>query len=83
MKYFIKQIIALYSDEKSYFSKKRVESGISFFLGQLGMLLFLFTNYTTMQTSDILLWATLEFTVSGYILTHIQNEKEKTSNNPI
>jgi len=36
-----------------------------------------------MQTSDILLWATLEFTVSGYILTHIQNEKEKTSNNPI
>ena len=76
MKYF-KELIAIYSDEPSYFSKKRVESGISFFLGELGMVIFFITHYSVMTISEVLMWATLQFTISGYVLNHIQKEKEK------
>ena len=65
----------MYSEKKSFLSKKRVESGLAFGIGQLGMIMFLIINYDTILISEVLMWATLEFTVSGYMLTHIQKEK--------
>ena len=41
IKWAISEISKLYSDEKSYFSKKRVESGIGFIIAQWGMIYFL------------------------------------------
>ena len=80
MKY-LKELIAVYSDEPSYFSKKRLESGVSFLLGQLGMVSYIIANYSVMSVSEVLMWATLQFTISGYVMTHIQ--KEKQNNKPI
>jgi hypothetical protein len=37
IKFLIKELVKLYSNEPSYFSKKRVESGIAFIVGQWGM----------------------------------------------
>lgn len=76
IKWFITEIGNLYSGKKAYFSKKRVESGIAFIIGQWGMIYFLIGNHNTMTASDIVLWAGVEFAISGYMVTHIQREKK-------
>lgn len=76
IKWFIKEIGNLYTGKDSFFSKKRVESGIAFAVGQWGMIYFLLQNLQTMSTSDIVLWAGVEFAISGYMLNQIQKEKQ-------
>jgi hypothetical protein len=70
----------LYSNEPSYFSKKRVESGIAFIVGQWGMIYFLTQNIDKLTTSDIALWAGVEFAIAGYIINQIQKEKKVEDN---
>lgn len=74
MNYF-KELIKIYSNEKGYFSKKRIESSIAFVIGQIGMISYLFTNLATMQISDISIWAGIEFTIAGWVINQIQKEK--------
>jgi hypothetical protein len=76
IKFLIKELIKLYSNEPSYFSKKRVESGIAFIVGQWGMIYFLVKNIDKLTTSDIALWAGVEFAIAGYIINQIQKEKK-------
>ena len=80
IKWLIKELIKQYSNDKSYFSKKRVESGIAFVIGQFGMVYFLIINIEKLTSSDITLWAGVEFAIAGYMLNHIQKEK-KTGDN--
>lgn len=74
--WFFKEIMRMYSNEESYFSKKRVESGIAFLIGQFGMIYFLTQNIDLMSSSDLAIWAGIEFTTSGYLINHIQKEKQ-------
>lgn len=74
--WFFSEIMKLYSNQGSYFSKKRVESGIAFLVGQWGMIYFLNKNIEAVTASDIILWAGVEFAISGYMITHIQKEKK-------
>ena len=76
IKRLIKELIKLYSNESSYFSKKRVESGIAFLIGQWGMIYFLIININKLTSSDMFIWAGIEFAISGYILNQIQKEKK-------
>ena len=76
IKFLIKELIKLYSNEPSYFSKKRVESGIAFIVGQFGMIYFLVINIGKLTASDIVLWAGIEFAIAGYIVNQIQKEKK-------
>jgi len=76
IKFLIKELVKLYSNEPSYFSKKRVESGIAFIVGQWGMIYFLVKNIDKLTTSDIALWAGVEFAIAGYIINQIQKEKK-------
>jgi hypothetical protein len=76
LKWIIKELIKLYSDEKSFFSKKRVESGIAVIVGQWGMIYFLLINIDKLTASDIALWASVEFAIAGYIVNQIQKEKK-------
>jgi hypothetical protein len=76
VKWLIKELINLYSNSSSYFSKKRIESGIAFLVGQWGMIYFLTKNIDKLTTSDITLWAGLEFAIAGYIVSQIQKEKK-------
>jgi hypothetical protein len=76
IKLLIKELVKLYSNESSYFSKKRVESGIAFIVGQFGMIYFLVINIDKLTTSDIALWAGIEFAIAGYIVNQIQKEKK-------
>ena len=76
IKWFIKVIMNLYSGVPSYFSKKRIESGIAFVIGQWGMIYFMIQNIDKLTASDAVLWAGVEFAISGYMLNQIQKEKK-------
>lgn len=76
IKWFISEIGKIYSNEDSYFSKKRIESGIAFIIGQWGMIYFLVKNITTMTTSDVAIWSGVEFALAGYMISQIQKEKK-------
>lgn len=77
IQWFIKEVGKIYSTENSYFSKKRIESGIAFVIGQWGMVYFLLQNINVMSTSDLAIWAGIQFTIAGYLVNHIQKEKTK------
>jgi hypothetical protein len=76
IKWFIREIGEMYSSRKSYFSKKRIESGIAFIVAQWGMIFFLLEKHSDMTSSDLAIWAGIEFAVSGYIVNQIQKEKK-------
>lgn len=79
IKWLISELIKMYSSENSFFSKKRVESGIAFIIAQGGMILFLVEHYPVLSIGEFMLWAGGEFAVAGYILNKI--EKNKTNTN--
>ena len=76
IKWFIREIGSLYSGKSSYFSKKRIESGIAFIVGQWGMIYFLLHNNAALTASDIVLWSGVEFAIAGYMVNQIQKEKQ-------
>jgi hypothetical protein len=76
IKWFISEIGKMYSSKDSYFSKKRIESGIAFAISQWGMIEFLVKKIDTMTSSDIAIWAGIEFAVAGYMVSQIQKEKK-------
>jgi hypothetical protein len=76
LKWLKTEILNMYSAKPSFFSKKRVESGIAFLIGQWGMVFFLLEKHTIMTASDLAIWAGIEFAISGYMLNQIQKEKK-------
>ena len=83
VKWFFSELIAMYSGKSSYFSKKRIESGVAFIIAQWGMIFFLLEKHATLSMGEFLLWAAAEFAVSGYIINKIQQEKKKESETPV
>jgi hypothetical protein len=77
IKWFIVELGNMYSATKSYFSKKRIESGLAFGIAQWGMIYFLTEHHSKLTMGEFLLWAAAEFAVSGYIINQIQKEKKE------
>jgi hypothetical protein len=75
IKWAVREIVNMYSSQASFFSKKRIESGIAFAIGQFGMIFFLLKRYQSLSMSDFLIWAGIEFAVAGYMINQIQKEK--------
>jgi hypothetical protein len=73
----------MYSAQPSFFSKKRVESGIAFIIAQWGMIFFLIKSYSTITMTETVVWATTEFAIAGYILKQIQKEKQTDTDQTI
>jgi hypothetical protein len=78
-KWLIKEVALIYSSGRSFFSKKRVESGAAFIIAQWGMIFFLIKKYQTLSMTDFLLWASVEFAVSGYLIHKIEQSKKLDS----
>jgi hypothetical protein len=78
IKWFFTELVNMYSNNPSFFSKKRVESGIAFFISQWGMVHWLSAKYNIMTTSDFAMWAGIELAAAGYIINQIQKEKKET-----
>ena len=79
IKWVITEVVNIYSNKDSYFSKKRIESGIAFIIAQWGMITFLLHKMDTLSMGEFLLWAAAEFAVSGYIINKIEKEKQAGS----
>lgn len=75
-KWFIREIGKIYSPKNSIFSKKRIESGVAFAIAQWGMIFFLLEKHSKLSMTDLLMWAGVEFAISGYIIHQIQMEKK-------
>jgi len=82
IKFVIREFINIYSNRDSFFSKKRIESSIAFFVAQSGLIMFLFIHLATMTTLDITGWAAIEFGIAGYTVSQIQKEKILDKNTP-
>ena len=81
IKWFFTEFINMYSGKKSYFSKKRIESGIAFVIAQWGMIFFLLEKHSTLSMGEFVLWATVEFAVAGWMVNKIQKEKATNTEN--
>lgn len=81
--WFFTEIVKLYSSKPSYFSKKRIESGLAFIIAQWGMIFYFLEHHATMDMTSMLMWTGTEFAISGYMISHIQKEKKKTSDEEI
>lgn len=77
----ITEIIRIYSEKPSFFSKKRIESGIAFIIAEWGMIFYLLKKYPDLTMTDMVMWATIQFGVSGYIIHQIQKEKKTENKN--
>jgi hypothetical protein len=42
------------------------------------MIYFLMVNINKLDSTDIAIWASIEFAISGYIVSQIQKEKKNT-----
>ena len=47
--WFIKEIFKIYSSQSSYFSKKRIESGIAFVIAEWGMIYYMISKIDTLR----------------------------------
>jgi hypothetical protein len=75
IKWFFTEILNIYSTKKSFFSKKRIESGVAFLIAQWGMIFFLLEKHIDLSMGEFLLWAAAEFAVAGWMIHKIQKEK--------
>ena len=75
IKWFVREIVKVFSNEPSYFSQKRVHNTIAFLSATGIILCFVWTHRATIQNSEILADAALLFTIAGYTVNHIQKEK--------
>lgn len=77
IKWVISELGKMYSSKPSFFSKKRIESGIAFVIAQWGMIFFLLEKHSDMSITDLVMWTGVEFAVSGYMIHQIQKEKKE------
>ena len=80
IKWFITEMMNIYTPKKSFFSKKRIESGIGFIIAEWGMIFYLLAKINTMTMVDFAMWATIQFFIAGYIIRQIQKEKSVIEN---
>jgi hypothetical protein len=80
IKFIIKELIKIGSSKQSFFSKKRIEAGIAFFVLQWGMIESM--NYMLEKEntpmSEFAMWAAIEAFICGYALNKIEEAKNKS-----
>jgi hypothetical protein len=77
IKWFMREMGNMYSNKKSYFSKKRFESSLAFLAAISLIIGHAIIHTDTITNSEILADAALLFTIAGYTVTQIQKEKKE------
>ncbi len=70
-----KELLKIYSNEESFFSKKRIESGIGFFAGTGIICCYVWTHRNSMSNWDMVIDAGVLLGIAGYNISKIQTEK--------
>jgi hypothetical protein len=82
-KWICREVLKIYSSkEDSFFSKKRIESGIAFIILQWGMIHWLVFN-VNMTSSDLLIWSGIECVICGYTISKIEDAKKSIKDDTI
>lgn len=79
-KWLVRELVKMYSNEQSYFSYKRFQMGVAFFIYTQGSMWAL-SNLVN-SIGDFLLWATPNLLIAGYTLNKVQQEKKEENKNP-
>lgn len=77
-KWVCRELLKVGSNKPSFFSKKRIESGIAFFVLQFGMfqsLEYLLSKEDT-PMSEFAIWAGIECVICGYTINKIEESKK-------
>lgn len=77
IKWFIRELGNMYSNKKSYFSKKRFESSMAFLAAISLIIGHAIIHTDTITNSEILADAALLFGIAGYTVVQIQKEKKE------
>lgn len=78
IKWAIKEIVRMYSNKESFFSYKRFQTGLAFFLFTQGAA---YVLYNFVKTPDeFLIWCIPVLLVCGYTLNKTQQEKTELLN---
>jgi hypothetical protein len=77
IKWVIIELGKVGSNKPSFFSKKRIESGIAFMVLIWGCVFWLIQKYDIMTTTDFLVWSTIPATIAGYIIALTERAKGK------
>jgi hypothetical protein len=72
----------MYSNEDSYFSKKRFESSVAFVSATSIILGYVWLHRHTIGNSELLADAAILFGIAGYTVKQIQSEKKDLLNAP-
>ena len=82
VKWFTFELLKMYSGQPSFFAKKRVESGIAFFILQWGMIYYLvhMIHQEKMDWASMLAWATVEAAICGYMINQIMKDNKQAPN---
>lgn len=72
----VKELVKMYSNQESFFSKKRIESGVAFLIFEWGMIHWLILNVEKIAVTDLLIWASTNVLAAGYTMKEIQKEKQ-------
>lgn len=76
-KWFIKELVKIGSSDTSFFSKKRVESGIAFIVTIWGCIFWLIMKYDVMDTTDFLIWSSVPVAIAGYTVAMIEKARQQ------
>jgi len=76
IKWFSMELIKVGSNQKSFFSKKRIMEIIAFTSGEVSLLSFFFYNISRLSTMDAIAVATVFFAVAGYTLKKTEEAKQ-------
>lgn len=74
IKWGLKELIKMYSNEPSFFSYKRFQTGVAFFMFTQGAM-YVLTNHID-DVTEFLEWCIPVLLVCGYTLNQIQKEKK-------
>jgi hypothetical protein len=77
--FIIKEFVKMYSGGNSFFSKKRIESGIAFIILQWGMIYYLVHKLNVIGMTDFVMWAGIQVAIVGYTLNVIQAQKKEVN----
>lgn len=77
IKWVIRELVNIYSDKPSVFSKKRIESSVAFIAGISLVVGHAYTDWKTITNSEILADAVVLFGIAGYTVNKIQAEKKE------
>ena len=76
IKWGITELIKIFTNAPSYFSKKRIESSVAFVVAQGGLIYYLIEKISTMSMTDMGIWASIELAIAGWTVSQIQKEKK-------